>query len=153
SIFPSRFIILAAWLLSILFVFVGRLILKSVQEFFFSRGYGLHKLVIIKGQGMEADIIEQMLKNRSYGYNVVAELTNTETLLSQLEQLYANSAIDEIMQANPNVSTAQNLQLVEIARNKGLQFSFVPNLFEVQRNVIELNNFKGIPVISLKNTP
>lgn len=34
-----------------------------------------------------------------------------------------------------------------------MQFSFVPNLFEVQRNVIELNNLKGVPVISLKNTP
>lgn len=153
SIFPSRFIILAAWILSILFVLVGRIILKSIQEFFFSRGYGLHKLIIIKGQGMEADIIEDMLKNSSYGYNVVAELTNTETLVQDLEQLYANSAIDEIMQANPHVSDVQNLQLVEFARNKGLQFSFVPNLFEVQRNVIELNNYKGVPVISLKNTP
>jgi len=153
SIFPSRFIILAAWVLSILFVFVGRIILKSLQEFFFSRGYGLHRLVIINGQGVEADIIEQMLKNRSYGYNVVAELSNTENLLAQLDELYADSAVDEIMQANPHVSDTQNLQLVEFARNKGLQFSFVPNLFEVQRNVIELNNFKGVPVISLKNTP
>ncbi len=153
SIFPSRFIILAAWLLSILTVFIGRIILKSIQEFFFSRGYGLHKLVIINGQGMEADIIEKMLKNRSYGYNVVAELTNTETLLEELQELYNNHAIDEIMQANPHVTDSQNLALVEFARNKGLQFSFVPNLFEVQRNVIELNNFKGIPVISLKNTP
>ncbi len=153
SIFPSRFIILAAWVLSIIFVFIGRLILKYIQEFFFSRGYGLHKLIIINGAGMEAGIIQEMLKNRSYGYNVVAELTNTETLLTDLEELYGNHAIDEIMQANPHVEDKQNLKLVEFARNKGLQFSFVPNLFEVQRNAIELNNFKGIPVISLKNTP
>src|SRR6185369_14203496 len=104
TIFPSRFIILAAWLLSILFVFIGRLVLKRIQECFFARGYGLHKLVIINGQGIEADVIEEMLKNRSYGYNVVAELTNTENLLADLEQLYNSSAIDEIMQANPHVS-------------------------------------------------
>ena len=45
------------------------------------------------------------------------------------------------------------MRLAIIARTKGLSFSFIPNLFEVQRNVIELQSFRGIPMISLKNTP
>jgi exopolysaccharide biosynthesis polyprenyl glycosylphosphotransferase len=153
SIFPSRFIILSAWALSILFIIFGRALLKGIQKLLFSRGYGLHRLVIINGQGMDAELIQSMLKDKSYGYKVIAELENKEGLITELEQLYNTSVIDEIMQANPNVTTKENLALVEFARNKGIQFSFVPNLFEVQRNVIELNNFKGVPVISLKNTP
>lgn len=153
TIFPSRFIILAAWVLSIVFVLIGRLILKSLQEFFFSRGYGLHQLVIINGQGLESEVIQQMLKNRSHGYNIVAELHNSDTLLDDLRDLYTSANFDEIMQANPHVSEQRNLELVQFARNRGLQFSFVPSLFEVQRNAVELNNFKGVPVISLKNTP
>lgn len=153
TIFPSRFIILAAWVLSIIFVIIGRLILKNVQEFFFSRGYGLHQLVIINGHGLESSVIQEMLKDKSHGYKVVAEFSNSENLIDELRQLYGQASFDEIMQANPQVSDEQNLQLVQFARNRGLQFSFVPNLFEVQRNVVELNNFKGVPVISLKNTP
>lgn len=61
--------------------------------------------------------------------------------------------MDEILQANPNLPEQANLKLVEFARNKGLKFSFVPNLFEVQRNIIETDNLNGIPLISLKNTP
>jgi lipopolysaccharide/colanic/teichoic acid biosynthesis glycosyltransferase len=34
-----------------------------------------------------------------------------------------------------------------------LEFSFVPNLFDVQRNSIETRDFQGLPVISLKNSP
>lgn len=153
TVFPSRFIILAAWGLAIVFVLLGRFLLKEVQQFLFSHGYGLHKLVIINGEGMESEIIQKILKNRNYGYEIVADLIYKPEIISDLEKLYTSKQIDEIIQANPRLSDEVNLQLVEFARNKGLQFSFVPNLFEVQRNAVELNNFSGIPVISLKNTP
>lgn len=153
SIFPSRFIILTAWGFGITFVIFGRLVLKRVQEAFFRRGYGLHRLVVINGSGSEAGVIENFLQNQSHGYKVVAELTNNEETVDRLEQLSSASSIDEVMQANAHATSDQNLKILEFVRRKGLQFSFVPNLFEVQRNIIELDNFKGIPVIKLKNTP
>src|SRR6185437_890738 len=54
---------------------------------------------------------------------------------------------------NPKLSDDINLKLVQFARGKGLKFSFLPNLFEVQRNIIETDDLNGIPLISLKNTP
>lgn len=153
SIFPSRFIILTAWGLGILFVLFGRIVLKRIQEAFFLKGYGLHRLVVINGSGNEAGVIEKFLQNQSHGYKVVAELSNNDDTVNRLEQLSAASAIDEVMQANAQATSDQNLKILEFVRRKGLQFSFVPNLFEVQRNIIELDSFKGIPVIKLKNTP
>lgn len=153
TIFPSRFIILATWALSTLFLLMGRLILKTVQENLFRSGYGLHKLVIVNGGGMESEVINSVYKNKKYGYNVIAELPHSETIVHDLENLYFEKGFDELIQANPRVSDTGNLQLLEFARNKGLHFSFVPNLFEVQRNVVELASFRGVPVISLKNTP
>jgi exopolysaccharide biosynthesis polyprenyl glycosylphosphotransferase len=153
SLFPSRFIILSAWILSIVFVILGRLSLKAVQRWLFSRGYGLHKLVLVNGSGMAADVIQKELKNRSYGYDVIAEFDNSDSVSAQLEELLRTSWIDEIMQVNPKATDEQNLRLVEFARNRGIQFSFVPNLFDVQRNVIELEVLQGLPIISLKNSP
>ena len=74
-------------------------------------------------------------------------------LPEKLEAFYRENKIDEILQANPNLGEEDNLKLVQFARNKGLKFSFVPNLFEVQRNIVETDNLNGIPIISLKNTP
>ncbi len=153
SIFPSRFIILAVWLLSIIFVLAGRMILKSIQQALFAKGYGLHRLAIINGSGKEAGIIKDILSKQRYGYTIVAELANDENLLHNLKELYQNQPFDEIVQSNHNTSAQDNLTLVAFSRQRGLQFSFVPNLFEVQRNIIELNNFQGIPIIGLKNTP
>jgi FlaA1/EpsC-like NDP-sugar epimerase len=87
SIFPSRFIILVAWFLGTLFILIGRLILKRVQEFFFTHNYGLHRLVVINGQGSEAEVIQRFLLNPSHGYKVVGELTNSDRVVSELEEL------------------------------------------------------------------
>lgn len=152
DVFPSRFIILATWASGFLFVLLGRLIIRSVQKALFSRGVGLHKLVVINGKS-DHGIVEQVYKNKSYGYEITKELDFSANALSQLSQLYRDGRIDEILQANPALPEQHNLALVEFARNKGLKFSFVPNLFEVQRNIIETDNLNGIPVISLKNTP
>jgi len=153
SIFPSRFIILATWGLGIVFVTSGRLMMRFVQKLLFFSGKGLHRLLIINGQGNEAAIISNVYRNKAYGYEVVGELTYSGNIIQELEKYYSSCQIDEILQANPSLSDEDNLKLVEFARNKGLQFSFVPNLFEVQRNSVETSSLNGVPVISLKNTP
>lgn len=153
SIFPSRFIILATWGLGIIFVLLGRVVLILIQKLLFRRGLGLHKLAIISGKGKEPEIIDRIYKDRKHGYEVVAEKAYSENTLASLENLYSKGQLDEILQADAGLDPAANLQLVEFARNKGLSFSFVPNLFEVQRNIVETNSLGGIPVISLKNTP
>lgn len=153
TIFPSRFIILATWALGIIFVVLGRLGLKLIQRWLFSRGVGLHKLVLINGQKGNLGPIEKYYKNKKYGYQIIKEIKFSQETLDELEQLYNQGKIDEILQVNPTLTDESNLKLVEFARNKGLEFSFVPNLFEVQRNVVETSNPNGVPVISLKNTP
>lgn len=152
-LFPSRFIILATWGYAVAFVFVGRFVMHQIQKFMFRHGYGLHNLVIVNGTGMESEAIGEMLQNRSYGYHVLRELDYSADILRDLEDLYTKERIDEIIQANPTLPVDANLQLVEFAKNKGLQFSFVPNLFDVQRNVIEMQDWAGVPVVSIKNTP
>ena len=153
SLFPSRFIILVAWILSIVFLLSFRIILKLVQRALFSQGYGLHKLVLINGNGLEANIIRKVLAQHRYGYQIVGELQNTDRLLTELEEISNSKTVDEIIQTDHTTTAAKNLELVTFARRKGLAFSFVPNLFEVQRNIIELSNLNGVPIISLKNTP
>ncbi len=153
SLFPSRFIILATWGLGIVFVMLGRMLLKYFQKQLFLQGIGLHRLAIINGGGSDASIIEKVYKNKTYGYEVVAELGFDNRILEHLAELHEQGRIDEILQANPSLGDEINLKFVQFARNNGLQFSFVPNLFEVQRNSIETLSLNGVPVISLKNTP
>jgi exopolysaccharide biosynthesis polyprenyl glycosylphosphotransferase len=153
SLFPSRFIILSAWALGIVFVLIARFAVKLLQEWSFRRGIGLHRVVIINGDTEQAKKIEQYLRRPWHGYKVIAELAMSEKTTHELESLYHERGFDEIIHTNASNSDVDNLQLVEFARGKGLQFSFVPNLFDVQRNVVEFNNLQGVNIITLRNTP
>ncbi len=153
TIFPSRFIILALWLIGIVFVIIGRFVLVGIQRYLFKKGYGLHKLVLVDGNETMYSSIREILKNKKYGYNVVAEFANSPDLQNKLTNFLKTQKVDEIVQLEPTVQSQVNLSLVLQSRLYGIRFSYVPNLFEVQRNTIEINNLKGIPLISLKNTP
>ncbi len=153
TIFPSRFIILAAWALGIIFVSFGRFILKICQEFAFAQNIGLHRLVLIMDLKSNLNIIEDYFKNKAYGYKIVKEINFDSNTINELENLKEKNQIDEILQTNSSLKNEDNLKLVEFARNNGLEYSFVPDLFNVQRNVIESYTINGVPVIMLKNTP
>ena len=153
GLFFSRFIIIFAWGASILTVAFGRLVLKFIQISLLRRGHGLHKLVIIDGERSETSVIDEYKNNSGLGYKVIAELGQNENLLQQLQDLYEQEKIEEILQANPYISEETNTALVEFARNKGLVFNFVPNFYNVQSRVIQTETVRGMPVISLKNTP
>lgn len=153
TLFPSRFIILATWGLGIILVVLGRWFLLHLQRYLLTKGYGLHRLVVINGNLKESKTIELVLKDKIFGYEVVEEISYSSDTLERLDKMYLEKGVDEIMQANTTLSDADNLKILQFARNKGLQFSFVPNLFEVQRNVVEVMSLAGVPVIALKNSP
>ena len=151
--FPSRLIILSGWASGIIFVVIGRYIVRKIQVLYLNRGYGLRSLAIISGPGAESSLINEIQKNKELGYKVVGVFRDPASFGAELEKLYAANQLEEILQANPSLSQEINLNLVQFARDRGLNFSFVPNLFDVQRNAIEMETVNGIPYISLKNTP
>lgn len=153
QLFPSRFIILAAWAFAIVFVFAGRILEQLVQQWLFRSGKGLHHVVVVNGTNTDSQMIQDSLRNPRWGMKVVRELDYSDKVIEQLEGLYGSKKIDEIIQANPTLTDADNLKLLEFARGKGISFSYVPNVFDVQRNVREVFDYNGVPLISIKNTP
>lgn len=153
QLFPSRFIILAAWGFAIVFVFAGRALEQLVQQWLFRAGKGLHHVVVVNGTNTDSQMIQDSLRNPRWGMKVVKELDYSDKVIEQLEGLYGTKKVDEIIQANPTLTDADNLKLLEFARGKGMAFSYVPNVFDVQRNVREVFDYNGVPLISIKNTP
>ncbi len=154
TIFPSRFIILATWGLGLALVLLGRLLLRFFQEFLFYKGYGLHRLAIVSGKGSQKGVIEKIYQNPYFGYKIVSEIDfSDQNFWENLENLQKNPGLDEILQADVSLKDEDNLKLLEFSRNKGISFSFLPNLFDVQRKTVETYNLDQTPIISFKNTP
>ncbi len=154
NIFNSRLTILIAWPASIIFVVIGRFIVLRVQQSFLRRGFGLHKLVIIKGSLPEANkFLQDTVYQKHFGYKIVAEIEDSIEPLSSLQRIYEPNKFEEILQANPLATPQQNAEILAFARSHGLTFNYLPNIFDVQKNHIETDTISGVPVISIKNTP
>jgi exopolysaccharide biosynthesis polyprenyl glycosylphosphotransferase len=153
TIFPSRFIILSTWLLGIVFVILGRVSLKILQTNLFRKNIGLHKLVLI-GKNLENNTtLSKYFKQTSNGYSVSAELNFNQNIFQELQKLHKAGKIDEILQTDQALSYEDNWQLVQFAKNHGIAFSYLPNLFEVQKNSLETLTIDGTLIIFLKNSP
>ncbi len=158
TVFPSRIIILLAWLLAILLVSLGRAILRAIQVNMLKSGIGSHKLVIVDTAKHEKsnDLVGEISKRPELGYKIVDIIEfdgDIEKLITNLEKTRVVSGIDEILQANPGLSTEINNRILQFSRDYGILYNFVPDIFETSRTNVAVETISGIPVIVLKGTP
>ena len=72
ELFTSRFVVLAAWLLSIGYVIALRLFVRLVNRQLLKRGVGARNVIIVGGSDRAtAAITEQISKNPAGGYRII----------------------------------------------------------------------------------
>ncbi|MDD5043679.1 MAG: sugar transferase [Patescibacteria group bacterium] len=154
ELFSSRFIIIATWVLGILFVGAGRIIIKIIQQQFFKRGYGVHRVVIVGGDATSDIIAGELYQNKKLGFRVVEHLKNfEEASQKQMEKIAEKFGIDEIIQADPNLPQEENWALIDYANEHHYAFRYAADIHKTQATNIEVAPIAGIPVIELKKTP
>mgnify|MGYP001558181475 FL=1 len=117
------------------------------------RGFGLHNLVVVGATQNQHPMLQQIRNDKNFGYEIVAEISDNQNVLEHLDQIYQKNKFEELLQADPSAPAHLNAQLLQFARQKGLTFNYLPDIFDVQRNHLETLTIDGMPVISIKNTP
>jgi exopolysaccharide biosynthesis polyprenyl glycosylphosphotransferase len=151
--FSSRFIILVGWLLAWAYVSVARLIVRWVQKQLFHYGIGVHRVVII-GRGASADkLIKEWFSHRSRGYQVVKHYDDFSLETAQeLEEYLKLKPVDEIIQADPNLSKAEVVRLYDFSDEYHLTFKYIADLLDTKVLQTEVEEVTGIPVVEVKKT-
>jgi len=153
TLFSSRSVILTAWIIAILFVSLGRMLLREIQRYFLKYGYGVHRLIVIGANGVGEKIYHEFARPNNLAYCVMAYLKNNQDIFEKIEKIKNEKGVDEIIQTDPQISNSELISLREYCDEKNLVFKYVPNLFEAQATNIDINTVSGIPVIEIKDTP
>jgi exopolysaccharide biosynthesis polyprenyl glycosylphosphotransferase len=156
EVFPSRLIILLTWGLTIVFISLGRIILRIIQVTLLRRGIGLHRLVIINPVSKENDLITEIHRRPELGYKIMAELSsaeNADALVAKLEEIQSKHGLDELLQADSNLDQTVSEKILHFCRDYGILFNFIPNVFETSRTNVVIETIAGIPLVTLKGTP
>jgi exopolysaccharide biosynthesis polyprenyl glycosylphosphotransferase len=153
-LFESRFIAIAAWILSILFVTVTRLAVRGLQRSLLTFGIGIQRLVVI-GQTKTAEALKQEFEeNPKLGYTVVSHhKTFSKALASRLRKLKREDKIDGILLADPEASRGRTLELIAFTEQEHLDFQYSADLFTAAVGRSVIHTYGGIPVIEVRKTP
>lgn len=152
--FSSRFIILAAWIFSIFYVSFARLIIISIERYLFTKGIGLHRIVLIGNNNTANTLRTTITQNPELGYKIIEDCDTVDgNILEKLEKIIRVKPIDEIIQAQPNLSSEQKNKLMDFCNSNHIVFKSAADLFETKVPNIEIRPIAGIPVIEVKKTP
>ncbi|MFA6428128.1 MAG: sugar transferase [Candidatus Buchananbacteria bacterium] len=153
ELFSSRFIVLAVWLLSIIYIGFGRWLIRHLQQQLLRRGIGVHRIVII-GQDKASQVLTQYFKNNyKLGYVVVKVFIDfSPTIKQELQQLIQQDKVDEILAGSPHLAKTELQELYAFSYEHHLPLKYVADLFAAQAPKIEISFLAGIPVVEVKKT-
>ena len=151
ELFNSRFLVLGGWFFAILFVFLGRMLVRYLQIFFVSKyDFGIHKIMVVGNDQVATNIIDEITQNPSSGYRIVKHLLNPE--IEEVRFSIGNPGVDEVILANHDYSADKIVELIDFCNENHLVFKFVPNLSQTMTANYEVDVINGMPLIELKRT-
>ncbi|MFA6228048.1 MAG: sugar transferase [Patescibacteria group bacterium] len=153
SLFDSRFIILAAWIFSIVCVMFGRGLMRFLQRRLYGWGVGIHRVIII-GVGNAADeVVREFTANPRAGYRVVDQFKNFDAATEkELSELKLTDKFDEILVARADLSTEISEKLHDFSYVNHVELKYIADIFDFPINNFVIDNIAGLPVVELKKT-
>jgi exopolysaccharide biosynthesis polyprenyl glycosylphosphotransferase len=153
ELFSSRFIILAAWLFAIVYVSLGRVIVRLLQRFFYKIGAGVNRVILV-GNGRNETIIQQEFQNKPrLGFKVMAIFKSAEAeLLKKIQELKILDELDEIIQTNPDLPKEQVARLIDWCQEYHLSFKYTADILNTPAFNLQVDTLAGIPIAEIKKT-
>lgn len=154
ELFSSRFIVLAAWGLAIIYIILARSVVRFIQWALFKYDIGTRRVVIV-GASKSADIlINKFSSQRQFGYDVVKRLRDFSLdSAKELQDFLTTREIDEVIQADPNLTKAEIIRLYDFADENHITFKYVADLLDAKVLKTEVEQIAGLPVVEVRKTP
>ncbi|OGL71726.1 hypothetical protein A3B32_01805 [Candidatus Uhrbacteria bacterium RIFCSPLOWO2_01_FULL_53_9] len=154
ELFDSRFIVLAAWVLAMLFVGGARVILKWKQRWLVSRGFGQHRVIILGPQDTNQALVNEFERHPGLGFHIVGVRPHFgEETKSWILRKHTLSGIDEIILSDPNARREEALRIASFCEEHHITFMYTADLLEAVTSRLQAHTFAGIPVFEVKRTP
>ncbi|MDP2648271.1 MAG: sugar transferase [Candidatus Yanofskybacteria bacterium] len=149
ELFNSRFLVLGGWFFALLFVFIGRLLMRFIQNQTVSKyNFGIQRLLVIGNDEVTQRLMYAIIHNPSLGYRLVKHLDYPE--ISEVRE--AIPGIDEVILGNPNIPEDKITELIELCNEHHMVFKFIPNVYQTLTKHFDIDVVYNTPLIELKRT-
>ncbi len=154
ELFASRFIVLAVWILAIVFVSVARFIARSVQRHYLERGYGTHRVVIIGSNSTARQLVNLFLERPGMGFSVACRFGDfADDKVSLLKDIMKKDTIDEVILCDPTIKSDEKYRLLDVINEYHLDFRYAADILGWLSGKSNVNTLAGIPFVEVRKTP
>lgn len=154
DLFSSRFIILAAAFLAMLYVSIARITVLLVERVLFRRGIGVRNIVVLGTGHMTNSIAQEIAHRSSLGLHVKLQFdTFSAAAKEKILAYHERGHIDELIQTDPNLAKSASEEIYEFCDEHHIVFRYVAALFDTQSTNVAIQPIAGIPIVEIKKTP
>lgn len=153
ELFTSRFVILAAWVLSFAYVIAERLIVRLANRFLLKSGIGVRRALIIGGEDRAtAAIVAEFSRNPELGYRIIRRYPRwNEEAAREASALCEREPVDEVFVTDPETNKNEMSALIEFAEDRHLTFRYAADTLAAHASLMA-TTIAGIPVIEVERT-
>ncbi len=153
NLFDSRFIILAGWVFSIVFIIIGRGIVRFIQRRLYFVGVGVHQVVIIGGSDLSREVEDVIKHHPKTGYRLVGRFQSFDTKTeAELAQAAKVGRYDEILVASGHLDSKQLERLSDFSYVNHVTLKYVADIFDFPISNFNISTISGLPIVELKKT-
>lgn len=149
--FDSRFILVAAWLATIILATLFRRLVRNIRVRLFNYGIGVHRVVLIGSSELSNQLANRFRETKKEGYKVSGTLPSFDA--KKLDGIRTFSGIDEIIQCNPQASISENFEILDYCEKYKIDYKYVPNLYSTRTSNVLMRTLAGFPIVELRRTP
>ncbi len=158
----SRWIIVLAWLFSIILVSMGRLLLSGLQTFFRERGVGKMRIVIVGGGETGKLVADRVQDTPNLGYEIVGCVDDRPNRrgwkgvrylggTDDLEQVIEKERVDEVIIAMSDASHDQMLDLIGRCHRGNVSIKVLPDVFQIIASEVTIGHLDGLPLLTVRD--
>jgi Undecaprenyl-phosphate glucose phosphotransferase len=166
SVILSRIVVILFTLLSFSFLNLSHVIFREGLRFLRRRGYNLRHVLII-GTPRQADALTQKLHSyRQFGLRIAGIYLTQQTSpevgrfeakyldnTTELRHLVKSGAIDQVFVTLPLEQAGKLNEIQQWLDDEPITLHFVPDLGELAKLRGRMEEFDGLPIISLQSSP
>lgn len=162
----SRGVILYVWILVIVLTILGRAIYRSIQTYYFHRGRGVRRLLVVGATDAGKMVMQSVTQRPDLGYQLAGFVVHRSSptirdfgrfralgTVADIPDLIENGAVDEIILALPASAHEEVRPVLELCQRRGVGLKLVPDLFELSLGKVQIDDIAGIPLLDVREKP
>jgi len=162
SLFFSRLILAYTWVLAVVFISLGRIILRAIEKYLLRFNIGVRNVILVGNNGMTGKIIAELENQSGRSYKILGIVSTSDKEIDEYEnfgevidaaKIIKSNAPDEVILTDVGISNADLMKIIEACESHHIDFQYVPDIFNVLTTNFQPTMIGSTYAMELKKTP